>query len=222
MEEYLPVIEKCNHTLLVTDKIKRKDAHGHSPVYHATAIIIVILPDGKILLADKTEKQRAKGQNIPLQNHIYDTFGGHMTYENIPKTELHTGISLDTFRKCACRELHEELLIEENGVRSGISVSEDELYPVGFYEMVNDHNREYSWVFFYRPLQNLNYLSEDTVDIQGKILTIPQPVRAFSYEEIQTIFQNHLSQTTLSDGLGRVLSVDNRLKELCRHSNRTT
>ena len=62
MEEYLPVIEKKFHRLLVKEKIERRNAHGTSPVYHATAIIIAVLPDGKILLADKTEKEFEIGQ----------------------------------------------------------------------------------------------------------------------------------------------------------------
>lgn len=211
MEEYLPVIEKKFHRLLVKGKIERRNAHGVSPVYHATAIIVVVLPDGKILLADKTEKQRAKGQNIPLQNHIYDTFGGHMTYERIPEKEYNTGISLDTFKKCACRELYEELLVEQNGKRKGVRVQEEDLETIGFYEMVNDHNKEYSWVFLHR-LTYKKYVSEDTLETQNGWMTIQQPVRAFSYKEIQDIFQNNTDGNYLSDGLGRVLRKDDRLK----------
>ena len=212
MEEYLPVIEKKFHRLLVKGKIERRNAHGTSPVYHATAIIIAVLPDGKILLADKTEKQRAKGQNISLQKHIYDTFGGHMTYERIPEKELETGISLDTFKKCACRELHEELLVEEDGKRHGIRVRDENLETVGFYEMVNDHNKEYSWVFLHRLMYKKKYVSEDTLETQNGWMTIQQPVRAFSYKEIQDIFQNNTDGNYLSDGLGRVLRKDDRLK----------
>lgn len=212
MEEYLPVIEKKFHRLLVKGKIERRNAHGTSPVYHATAIIIAVLPDGKILLADKTEKQRAKGQNIPLQNHICDTFGGHMTYERIPEKELETGISLDTFKKCACRELHEELLVEEDGKRYGIRVQDENLETVGFYEMVNDHNKEYSWVFLHQLMYKKKYVSEDTLETQNGWMTIQQPVRAFSYKEIQDIFQNNADGNFLSDGLGRVLRKDDRLK----------
>ena len=212
MEEYLPVIEKKFHRLLVKGKIERRNAHGTSPVYHATAIIIAVLPDGKILLSDKTEKQRAKGQNIPLQNHIYDTFGGHMTYERIPEKELETGISLDTFKKCACRELYEELLVEEDGKRYGIRVRDENLETVGFYEMVNDHNKEYSWVFLHRLMYKKKYVSEDTLETQNGWKKIQQPVRAFSYKEIQDIFQNNTDGNFLSDGLGRVLRKDDRLK----------
>lgn len=220
MEEYLPVIEKKNQRLLVKGKIKRRDAHGHSPVYHATAIIIVVLPDGKILLTDKTEKQRAKGNNIPLLDHIYDTFGGHMVYDKIPEKEFSTGISLDTFRKCACRELYEELLVVKDGIQEGIKIREEDLETVGFYEMVNDHNKEYSWVFLYKALQNLKYVSEDTLETTKGMITIQQPLRAFFYEEIQDIFQNGTNRNYLSDGLGRVLKKDDRLKEICQRIKR--
>ena len=43
-------------------------------------------------------------------------------------------------------------------------------------------------------------------------MTIQQPVRAFSYKEIQDIFQNNTDGNFLSDGLGRVLRKDDRLK----------
>lgn len=214
MEEYVPVIEKIDQTLLVKEKIKRKDAHGKAPVYHATAIIVVLLPDGRILLADKTEKQRAKGKIISQTCHIYDTFGGHMRYEDIPEQEHFTGISLNTFRTCACRELEEELLVKERHTQKGVKVSEESLEVVGFYEMVNDHNKEYSWVFLYRVQRNADYISEDTLETQNGMRTIPQPVQAFSYEEIQDIFLKKRSGCILSDGLGRVLEQDDRLQKM--------
>lgn len=214
MEECVPVIEKIDQKLLVKGKIKRKDAHGKVPVYHATAIIVVALPDGRILLADKTKKQRAKGKNIPQACHIYDTFGGHMRYEDIPMEEYLTGISLSTFRACACRELEEELLIKDGNAQKGVKVSEESLEPVGFYEMVNDHNKEYSWVFLYRAQRNAEYISEDTLEAQNGVWTIPQPVQAFSYKEIQDIFLKKKPECILSDGLGRVLEKDDRLKNM--------
>ena len=65
-EEILPVLEKSGTIIRVTGKIRRSLAHGSCPVMHATAVIAAILPDGRILFADKTKKQQAKGCLLPF------------------------------------------------------------------------------------------------------------------------------------------------------------
>lgn len=99
--EYLPILEQKDNKILTIGKIDRTKAHTNPPVLHATSIIVAVLPDGKIILTDKTEKQIKKGRNVKKNSHIYDTFGGHMTYESVPKDEFDTGLSIDTYRKCA-------------------------------------------------------------------------------------------------------------------------
>ena len=55
--EYLPILEQKDNKILTIGKIDRTKAHTNPPVLHATSIIVAVLPDGKIILTDKTEKQ---------------------------------------------------------------------------------------------------------------------------------------------------------------------
>ena len=59
--EYLPILEQKDNKILTIGKIDRTKAHTNPPVLHATSIIVAVLPDGKIILTDKTEKQIKKG-----------------------------------------------------------------------------------------------------------------------------------------------------------------
>ena len=44
-----------------------------------------------------------------------------MTYESVPKDEFDTGLSIDTYRKCAYKELSEELLrLDKDGKRKSL------------------------------------------------------------------------------------------------------
>ena len=58
--EYLPILEQKDNKILTIGKIDRTKAHTNPPVLHATSIIVAVLPDGKIILTDKTEKQIKK------------------------------------------------------------------------------------------------------------------------------------------------------------------
>ena len=63
--EYLPVLEIRDEKLLVKGKIDRIRAHCAPPVPHATSVIAAVLPDGRLLLADKTQKQKKRGRLVP-------------------------------------------------------------------------------------------------------------------------------------------------------------
>lgn len=58
--EYLPILEQKDNKILTIGKIDRTKAHTNPPLLHATSIIVAVLPDGKIILTDKTEKQIKK------------------------------------------------------------------------------------------------------------------------------------------------------------------
>lgn len=199
--EYLPILTLRDGELIVTGKNPRPLAHGSSPTFHATAIIAAVLPDGRFLLSDKTEKQIKKGHRILPGHHIFDCFGGHMNYDDIPAQELSAGLSAATFLKCATRELSEELLMSDG---SPFSPNPDRFIPVGMYTLENDHNREYSWVFLYRLESFGPYASEDTLVTDGREETICQPILTATFEEILAMYGNK----KLSDALGRVLSAD--------------
>ena len=203
--EYLPVIKEQNGKFLVTGKVDRLIAHTAPPVLHATAIIVAILPDKRILLTEKSEKQRKKGRIIPDHVHVYDCFGGHMTYDHIPPEEYDRGISLKTFQKCACRELSEELLIKtESGDFCPFSPEPDLLIPIGQYTMYNEHNHEISWAFLY-PLKTYGpYASEDTLFTGNGEETISQPILAVTFEQLCACHAE-ASNIVLLDGIGRIL-----------------
>lgn len=215
--EYLPILKKINGKILVLGQIERLKAHKKPPVCHATAIIIAVLPDGQILLVDKTEKQRKKGKVLPEHVHIYDCFGGHMRYDSIPKEEHRKGLSVETFRMCAYRELSEELQrINPDGSRSQFVPMWDSLIPVGFYSMKNDHNWEYSWAFLYVLPDFGSYTSQDTLTRLDGEENISLPVQAMSIEKLLRLYQEGgTCGDMISDGIGRVLKRDNG-KELCK------
>ncbi len=209
--EYLPILKEKNGKIIVAGQIERLKAHRKPPVCHATAIIAAILPDGRILLADKTEKQRKKGKAIPDYVHIYDCFGGHMRYDSIPEQEHREGLSVETFRECAYRELSEELLrVDIDGSSRPFVPVRESPTPVGFYSMENDHNREYSWAFLYVLPDFGPYTSEDTLTKPDGEESISQPVRAVSLDELLKLYQKGEScREMISDGIGRVLKRDN-------------
>lgn len=213
--EYLPILEEHDGKLLVRGKTERRQAHTFPPVAHATAVIVAMLPDGRIILADKTEKQRKKGRIIPSGRHVYDILGGHMTYEGIPKAEYTEGLSADTFFKCAFRELSEELLrLDADGSTQPFIPDRNRFLPIGLYTLKNDHNREYSWAFLYLLPDFGPYTSEDTLITSSGEETIRQPVRTFTPEELTFYYKNgHQNDVIISDGIGRILS-KNHGKEL--------
>lgn len=210
MEEVLPVLEMRKGKLIVVGKRERQDAHGKQPSWHGTAIIIAALPEGKILLADKSQKQRRKGRSFPEGSHIYDCFGGHMRYEDIPEAERRDGVSMDTFRESALREFSEELfLLDEEGNHVSLNPVLEHFIPVGLYEMENDHNREYSWVFLYRLAQYGNYASEDTLETEEGEIVLSQPVKYVTWKELLELYQGaDKDKAQLSDAIGRVLRQD--------------
>ena len=212
--EFLPVLESDGNLLKVKGKIERSKAHGKTPVFHATAIIAAILPDGRMLLADKTEKQNRKylSQNkpaLPPGCRIYDCFGGHMRYEDIPENELASGVSMETFKSCAMREFSEELLIkDENNNLKPFTPKESKMIPLGMYEMANDHNCEYSWVFVYKLESFGPYFSEDSFTVGSKDEIISQPVIYADSKKLMDIYLSHDPLSRLSDAAGRVIAKD--------------
>ncbi len=210
--EYLPVLERIGKQIKVIGKRERSLCHGPNPVFHATAVIAAVLPDGRLLLADKTEKQRRKrlqsGQPpLPEGTRIYDIFGGHMRYEDIPGREKEGFLSQDTYRKCAQRELSEELLLQKkDGSCIGFRPEPERFLPLGFYELSNDHNREYSWAFVYFLQDAGPYASQDTFWDSGLEEEIFQPVVPVSWDRLLNLFHGNSEKERVSDGVGRILS----------------
>ena len=60
IQEYLPILKREENGIRVIGKRERELCHGKNPVFHGTAVIAAVLPDGRLLLADKTEKQQKK------------------------------------------------------------------------------------------------------------------------------------------------------------------
>lgn len=207
-QENLPVLTYEKGTIKVVGRTSRLSAHGPHPTFHATSVIAAVLPDGRLMLTDKTQKQREKGRAVPQGTRIFDIFGGHMRYEDIPPKDIEAGLHMETYRVCAARELSEELLrLSSDGSRIRLEVETDRLLPVGLYTLENDHNREYSWLFLY-PLPDFGpYISEDTLETETKKKTIAQPIHVMNWEEVWTLYCGQ-SDAVLSDALGRVLAAD--------------
>lgn len=134
-----------------------------------------------------------------------------MRYDSIPEQEHREGLSVETFRECAYRELSEELLrVDIDGSSRPFVPVREALTPVGFYSMENDHNREYSWAFLYVLPDFGPYTSEDTLTKPDGEESISQPVRAVSLDELLKLYQKGEScREMISDGIGRVLKRDN-------------
>lgn len=209
--EYLPILEQKDNKILTIGKIDRTKAHTNPPVLHATSIIVAVLPDGKIILTDKTEKQIKKGRNVKKNSHIYDTFGGHMTYESVPKDEFDTGLSIDTYIKCAYKELSEELLrLDKDGKRKKFIPKIERFKFVGLYGIENDHNKEISGVFAYFLEDYGPYASEDTLITNGEEENIIQPICVVDWEKLNAMYTKGKERNIfISDGIGRVLEKDN-------------
>lgn len=209
--EYLPILEQKDNKILTIGKIYRTKAHTNPPVLHATSIIVAVLPDGKIILTDKTEKQIKKGRNVKKNSHIYDTFGGHMTYESVPKDEFDTGLSIDTYIKCAYKELSEELLrLDKDGKRKKFIPKIERFKFVGLYGIENDHNKEISGVFAYFLEDYGPYASEDTLITNGEEENIIQPICVVDWEKLNAMYTKGKERNIfISDGIGRVLEKDN-------------
>lgn len=209
--EYLPVLEIRDEKILVKGRIDRIRAHCAPPALHATSVIAAVLPDGRLLLADKTQKQRKKGRLVPDGGHVYDCFGGHMTYQSIPEEELREGLRMETFLECAYRELSEELLrVTSDGSRIPFTPDKKCLIPIGRYSIENGHNREYSWGFLYVLPDFGPYTSEDTLLKETSFETIFQPVIAVTWEELcESYLDNGSGGIIISDGIGRMLAQNN-------------
>lgn len=212
--EYLPILERRGDKLKVAGKMERSLCHRKNPFFHGTAIIVAVLPDGRILLADKTEKQQKKRRQagkepLPEGLHIYDIFGGHMQYEDIPECEKEGFVSQETYRRCALRELSEELLVfREDGSYAAFRPRPGQLVPLGFYEMSNDHNREYTWAFVCFLDDDGPFASQDTFQNDEGQEEICQPVCTVDWEELICIFRNKLENKQVSDAIGRILQKD--------------
>ena len=219
MEEILPVLEEQNGIIKVTGRAKRSEAHGSSPLLHATAVIAAALPDGTLLFADKTKKQAAKN-SLPAGYRsgvrIVDIFGGHLPYKDLTEEDIMHGLTEQTFRKCAIRELSEELLLPDaGGVCRPYPVDENRLHLIGFYRMENDHNRELSAAYLYLLPRRENYISEDTLIQNGQDLNIPQPVIYLSPEQaIREYFSSAPCTLYFDDAIGRILEPDHGEKLL--------
>lgn len=217
-QEYLPILERRGDKLKVTGKMERSLCHGKNPSFHGTAIIAAVLPDGRILLADKTEKQQKKRRQagkepLPEGLHIYDIFGGHMQYEDIPECEKEGFVSQETYRRCALRELSEELLVfREDGSYAAFRPGPGQLVPLGFYEMSNDHNREYTWAFVCFLDSMGPFISQDTLQNGSREEEIRQPLHAVDWEELLSIFDNNFENRQVSDAIGRILKTDRGVK----------
>lgn len=220
--EYLPILEQKDNKILTIGKIDRTKAHTNPPILHATSIIVAVLPDGKIILTDKTEKQIKKGRNVKKNSHIYDTFGGHMTYESVPKDEFDTGLSIDTYRKCAYKELSEELLrLDKDGKRKKFIPKIESFKFVGLYGIENDHNKEISGVFAYFLEDYGPYASEDTLITNGEEENIIQPICVVDWEKLNAMYtKGKEGNIFISDGIGRVLEKDNgEILKKCIYDN---
>ena len=209
-QEYLPILEERQGKLLITGEIERLQAHSNPPVPHATALIVAVLPDGRIILADKADKQRRKGKKLPAGRKVLDCFGGHMRYDSIPVQEYTQGLSMETFRKCAVRELSEELVrLDENGHRQSFIPEKELLAPIGMYTLKNDHNWEYTWAFVYFLQDYGPYTSEDTLMKADGEEIIKQDVYAVTWEELLDIYDNGANgEKVIWDGIGRILGKD--------------
>lgn len=208
--EYLPILEQRDNKIVTIGKIDRIKAHTDPPVLHATSIIVAVLPDGKIILTDKTEKQIRKGRNVKKNSHIYDTFGGHMTYESIPKEEYKIGLSIDTYKKCAYRELSEELLrLNDDGEKIKFKPKIDRFEFIGLYGIENDHNKEISGVFVYFLEDYGPFTSEDSLMTNEGEIIIPQPICKVNWEELNEMYTKGNGRNIfISDAIGRVLEKD--------------
>lgn len=206
--EYLPVLVERDGKLLVAGKTERKTAHSVPPVCHATAIIVPVFPDGRLLMEDRAERHRREGRFVPEDGHVFNCFGGHMQYADIPEEEHRTGVSMETFRKCAYRELSEELVrVTADGRRETFSPVMDRLVPVGLYSMKGEANWEYSWLFLYRLEDFGPYGSQDTVMTEHGEENVVQSACVMTWEALLEQFTNRekLDTVSFSDGIARVL-----------------
>ncbi len=129
-----------------------------------------------------------------------------MQYEHIPEPERTSFVSLATYQACALRELSEELLRKtQDGHFSRFRPDTERIKALGFFELSNDHNREYSWAFVYFLPDMGPYASQDTFLHDGAEEIIDLPVQAFTWKELLQIFHGNSGEKRLSDGIGRIL-----------------
>ena len=225
----IPVLKMNGGKISVLGKMPRTLAHGPDPVLHATAVIAAVLPDGRILFADKTEKMRLKGRLSQLYEDgtvknslsVIDIFGGHMDFSDLTEKDISEGLSEETYRKCAARELSEELLIpDKKGILRPLPVDMDRLVLIGMYEMENDHNREISAAYLYPLEEDASYASVDTVMTSERELAIRQPVVRLSADDAIRIYeQKGQHRMFFDDAFGRIIQDDHGeklLSLLCR------
>lgn len=206
--EYLPVVRECNRRFLVDGKIERKVAHSIPSVPHATVLIIPVFPDGKLLIEDRAEKHRMEGKFVPENGHVYNCFGGHMQYDDIPKNEYKEGIRVETFQKCAYRELSEELVcVSEQGYRLPFVPIMNRFIPISQYSVKSDTNKEYSWLFLYLLEDYGPYGAQDTVMTEQGEKLVYQSARVMTWEKLWSLYKNKeiLDEISFSDGIERIL-----------------
>lgn len=145
-----------------------------------------------------------------------------MTYESVPKDEFDTGLSIDTYIKCAYKELSEELLrLDKDGKRKKFIPKIESFKFVGLYGIENDHNKEISGVFAYFLEDYGPYASEDTLITNGEEENIIQPICVVDWEKLNAMYtKGKEGNIFISDGIGRVLEKDNgEILKKCIYDN---
>lgn len=187
--------------------------------YHVTCLIVPILraEKDKILIVDKSEKEKRKSLNGSNNIPCFDVIGGHFSADEIPLKELEAGkLSLKSALKQAFRELTEELKICNEDIPP---FRPEDLVFLDFYSYESETNKELSLAFgLYLGYSSDNYEACDDAVVDGKRENILLRLESFSYEELMEMWCKN--KTTgdyrIADGLGRLLERGDLPEVLCK------